>query len=229
MDPDHIKVDYGQVRFIAVGACQTSYGNYHTGVAYRNASGRLMFFHQAFHYDTKSQPIEEAHRDVDGPLFCVVPVVEEERARAIAAFWEMIADEGEQIAYALQDDPNALFDPNTGRLALPNGRGLTCSTFVLVLFRSVEFPLIDTTGWPHDRPGDKEAQEDLVRFLERHYPNDREHIEGVRSEIGCYRIRPEEIGGSALYRVLPVRHPEVEAGGLFVRGGLATLRQVTGV
>jgi hypothetical protein len=34
MNPDHIKVNYSQVRFIAVGAGQTSYGNYHTGVAY---------------------------------------------------------------------------------------------------------------------------------------------------------------------------------------------------
>ncbi len=136
----------------------------------------------------------------------------------------MIANEGEQIAYALQDDPNALFDPNTGRLTLPNGRGLTCSTFVLVLFRSVDFPFIDTTDWPQNRPGDREAEDELVRFLERQYSHDQEHIEGVRREIGSCRVRPEEVAGAALYQVLAVRYPQAEDGGLLIRGGLAVLR-----
>jgi hypothetical protein len=69
------------------------------------------------------------------------------------------------------------------------------------------------------------ALKSLVRFLEQQFPNDREHIEGARSEIGCCRVRPEEIGGAALYRELAVRYPQAEDGGLFIRGDLTVLRQ----
>ena len=34
MNPDHVKLNDDQVRFIAVVACLTSYGNYHTGVSF---------------------------------------------------------------------------------------------------------------------------------------------------------------------------------------------------
>ncbi len=167
MNPDRITLDPDDIAFIAVGVCRTIHGNTHTGVAYRNAAGEVRFFHQAFHHVIRDGPIVGESNQIGGPFYCVVPAVEEDRARAIAGFWEFVAGRGEQIGYALRDDPEALFDPNTGTLILPNGKGLSCSTFVLILFRSVRFPLIDTTGWPADRPGDREAQTSLVRVLEQ--------------------------------------------------------------
>jgi hypothetical protein len=222
MDPDRLTLDAQTIPFLAIGICRTSHGNTHTGVAYRNAKAEVRFFHQAFHHVTREGPIAIESEQMGGPFFCVVLSVEEDRARAIAGFWEFIASLGEQIGYALRDDPDALFDPNTGTLVLPNGKGLSCSTFVLTLFRSVRLPLIDTAGWPSDRPGDREAQQTLVRFLEQHC-GDREHVEAVRREIGCERVRPEEIAGAGLSRRLPVRYPEVEDAGLFIRGGLHVL------
>src|SRR5262249_27060853 len=138
--------------------------------------------------------------------------------------WEFIANRRESIGYALRYDPHALFDPVTGRLTLPEGRGLSCSTFVLVLFRSARFPLIDTTGWPITRPGDREAQEKILNILERTCP-DPDHVEGVRQEIqkGCERVRPEEVAGAALFDAPMVPYPDAEDAGLFIRGGLCLL------
>jgi hypothetical protein len=222
MDPDRVILDMQAIPVLAIGICRTRHGNTHTGVAYRNAKRKLRFFHQAFHHVTRDGDIALESEQMGGPFFSVIPSVEEDRARAIAGFWEFLAGRGEQIGYALRDDPDALFDPNTGILVLSDGKGLSCSTFVLALFRSVRFPLIDTTGWPTDRPGDREAQEQLVLFLQQHCDNV-EHVEAVRQEIGCERVRPEEIAGAGLSRKLPVRHAEAEDAGLFIRGGLHIL------
>lgn len=192
-----------------------------------HSNGEVHFFHQPWHHDTRDGPIGSENARMGGPFFCVVPAVEPDRARAIAGFWAFIASRGEQIGYALlgyalRDDTEAVFDPNTGLLAMPHGRGLSCSTFVLVLFRSVRLPYIDTVDWPVHRPGDREAQEWLVQNFE--VPcNDRAHVEWFRGEIGCERVRLEEVAGAALFPVLPVRHPDVEDAGIFFRGGLCVL------
>jgi hypothetical protein len=162
-----------------------------------------------------------------GPFFCVVPIIEPDRAKAIALLWEFITSQRQMIGYALKDDQDALFDENTGRLVMPNGLGLSCSTFVLVLFRTARYPIIDTTGWPLNRPGDKEAQEKLVQVLEKTC-GDRAHIGAVKREMenGCERVRPEEVAGAALYDHPRVQYPEVEDAGLFIRGGLCLLGHI---
>jgi hypothetical protein len=82
----------------------------------------------------------------------------------------------------------------------------------MALFRSARLPLVDTTDWPLDRPGDRAFQELVVHVLERTGASP-DHVAAVRTELGCARIRPEEVAGAALYSVLPVRHPGAEVAG----------------
>jgi hypothetical protein len=222
MNPDQIALQAAEIPFLAVAICRTRFGNFHTGVVYRHSSGGLRFFHQAWHHDTRDESLFAGSQSMEGPFFCVVPNIDPARAKAIAAFWEFIASQNQRIAYALWNDPTAYFDLNTGVLVLRNGRGLSCSTFVLVLFRSASLPLIDTTGWPPNRPGDREAQENLLRVLEDTC-QDQLHIQAVRAEIGCERVRPEEIAGAAMVPDLPVQHPLAEDAGLFILGSIHLL------
>ena len=224
MNIRHVVLQSDKIEHVAVAICRTSRGNTHTGVVYRHSDKTVHLFHQAWDHDTKDQPISDGSAEMGGPFFCVIPKLHPVRASAIAGFWEMVASRGEQIAYALRDDPEALFDSDTHKLTLPNGRGLSCSTFVLVLFRSVSFYLIDATGWPINRPGDKEWLEFLVKLLEETC-DDEEHVEAVKQEVadGCIRIRPEEVAGAAMRSAYPVRHPEAEDAGLFILGGLGIL------
>jgi len=224
MNPAQVVVHSSQIDHVAVAVCRTSHGNTHTGVAYRHSDGTVRFFHQAWHHCTRDEPLASESIMTGGPFFCVTPPMEPDRAKATAGWWEFIASRKEPIGYALRDDPEALFDLGTGLLALPNGVGLSCSTFVLVLFRSVRFPFINTEGWPTGRPGDREAQDQLLQVLEKTCP-DRSHIDEVRREIGCERVRPEEVAGAALYAApaLPVRYPEAENAGRYILGGICLL------
>jgi hypothetical protein len=63
-----------------------------------------------------------------------------------------------------------------------------------------------------DRPGDRAFQELVVHILERTGASS-DHVAAVRTEIGCARIRPEEVAEAALFSALPVRHPSAEAAG----------------
>jgi hypothetical protein len=226
MNPDHVALGQASVPFLAVAICRTRHGNLHTGAVYRDAAGDLRLFHQAWHHNTRDGPVASEVAQLGGPLCCVVPAVEPVRARAIAGFWEFVASRRESLGYALQEDPEAVFDANTGLLIMPNGIGLSCSTFVLALFRGARFPLIDTTDWPASRPGDREAQQHLVDLLEQTC-QDKAHVEVVRAQIGCERVRPEEVAGAALYPGPAARHQAAEDGGLFIRGALCVLDRPT--
>lgn len=219
MNPAHVALSSAHIPLVAVAICRTTYGNLHTGVVYRRADGAYRLFHQAWHHQTVDEPLQQGSAGLGGPFLSVVPNIPEDRALAIAEFWEFVASIGQPIGYALRDDESARFDPATGVLTLPNGIGLSCSTFVLVMFRSASWPYLDTTGWPAGRPGDADFQAYLVGVLERTCP-DRNHIDAVRSEIGCARIRPEEIAGVALYDILPVGFAQAEDAGYFVNGSV---------
>ena len=102
-----------------------------------------------------------------------------------------------EIAYAFKYDPEACFDRHTGRLAMPNGKGLTCVTYVLVIFKAAKLPIIDFDGWP-ERAEDAQVHERLVEWLERDQRVSRDHIAELKMEVRCVRARPEEAGGACL-------------------------------
>lgn len=227
INASHICIDANDIEHFAVAIVKTDHGNMHTGIAYRfiaeatnetPAKNELMFFHQAFHCLTKNEPINEI-ATLGGPFFFIRPKLLRDRAIAIREFCGFVADLKEQIGYALQHDPEALFDPDTGRLAIPNGLGLSCATFVLALFRGARFLYLDTKNWPTGREGDIEAHTELMKMLDK-YCSDKQHVEAVRKEAGCARFRPEEVAGAALCSVYPVPARKAEDCGYFVRGGI---------
>ena len=79
--------------------------------------------------------------------------------------------------------------------------GLTCATFVLAVFASEGYNLINTTEWPH-RPEDEEWHKSIIDTL-IYFKAEAEHIANVLSEKGCARFRPEEVSLSCAYTPLP--------------------------
>ena len=79
---------------------------------------------------------------------------------------------------------------------LGSTHGLTCATFVLLVFEHAGYPLVQVDTWPA-REGDATWHTRIVETLEgtrqsRGEPSE-EHIENVRGELGCARFRPGEV------------------------------------
>ena len=219
MDLARIKQTEAEVAVLAVGVCRTPLGNTHVGIVHRDADGRLLFLEQAFHKYTRNDAVARSVAYCDGRFVHIVPDIDPDRAELVAGLCRLISATGPAFAYALRHDPEAKFDPHTGELALPNGMGLNCSTFVLVVFKSARIPLIDFTDWP-SRAEDAQAHELLIRWLEETQPPaEQAHMEAVRREIGCVRARPEEVAGACLCR-LPARFEQAEPAGKVILGTL---------
>ncbi|GMV43827.1 MAG: hypothetical protein AMXMBFR64_55430 [Myxococcales bacterium] len=93
-----------------------------------------------------------------------------------------------------------------GVVRLRSASGLTCSTFVLLLFRYAGFELIDQPTWGAGtdaarRAEDDAAQRALVEYLRGRDPA---HAACVEVEVGAIRVRAEEVAAASGIAPQPV-------------------------
>lgn len=158
----------------------------HVGLAYQ-IDKEKHFLHLHWHLQLKSGPLPSQARCITPNL----PFLCEERLAHLAA---LVSEKNKkcQIPYALSSR-GALFSPK-GTLNLGNTIGLSCATFISVLFDSIQYPLINIETWSQRteerKAEDTDAQGKLLRHLKNDFPD---HAQMVEKEIGSPRLRPEEI------------------------------------
>jgi hypothetical protein len=209
---------------VAVAACRSGNGT-HVGVAYRGPDGAARLLHLAFHLDLR----DDDFRRVRPRYVCVVPNLHQADLVALAGYCRRIflMNSAGRIPYNLAYEPETGFDPDTGDLVLPGtATGMSCSTFVLHLFRSSGNPLLDVTGWPAGRPGDRERQEELVRWMEATpSPAYQAQASRIRGQIGCPRVRSEDVAGGCLEDELPARFEQCDPNGRAILAMLAVINR----
>ncbi|MBI5518284.1 MAG: hypothetical protein HY909_31220 [Deltaproteobacteria bacterium] len=196
----------------------------HVGVLYAAPREELQFLHLAFHARLTCEPFHRAFRN-DRPYVGVVPEVDPVLWPSVVAVCRrIIARNGQGIPYGvLYDGGRFLKD---GSLELGAGaRGLTCATFVLHVFESVGKTLLDIATW-QPRADDAVWHRRIVANLEtfrQKYPKElsQAHIEAVRLEEGCARIRPEEVVGGSTSDTTPAPFQAAVVRGGAVRARLA--------
>ncbi len=207
MGIDHLKFSGDDVPHVAIAIGRTASEPYntHTGVVYRNLDGTVSMLHLGWHHRLLNWPY-------DGTYACVVPNIEPERARIVAGLCRTIWRRRPKIPYSLRLDVHARFRAATGDVVLSKeGNGLNCSNFVLIVFLTSGISLIDFTTW-QERAEDADWHRYLVQQLEGHGASP-EHVEAVRSEIGCARVRPEETAGAGIEDFLPANFEQCARNG----------------
>lgn len=193
----------------------------HAAILYRSAEGRPKFLHLAWHRVLR----DEGFAGQEQEFVSVEPNLERDDRVALAAYCRRIALANmarRAIPYNLRYEPGTTFDPDTGDFLLPEGAtGLSCATFVVQVFRSAGLPILDASTWPPARPKDRERQRTLIEWL-RDYPDPRHRdpiqADRLEAEVGCPRIRPEEVAGACLEDEIPAGFEQCEPNGCFLIG-----------
>ena len=106
-----------------------------------------------------------------------------------------------KVPYGIASDNFSRFFDGEGGVANRNpGTGLTCATFLMSVFASQLYPVIDEKTWK-SRGSDREWQDKVLDKLLEYDPELSDHVSEQRKFVGkAFRYRPEEVVAcSALY------------------------------
>jgi hypothetical protein len=189
----------------------------HVGIRYRaDDDGNWNHAHLEFHHKFK---VEE---HIDNDVGWITQSLTEDELSDVATIVRLVARryiEG-RIPYAFGLDGQHLQDD--GSIVLGHRLGLTCATFVLLLFRHAHIELVQTSSWdertPERRVEDVHAHEFLLKHLRR---RDSDHARNVEAQgVDVVRIRAEEVAAASGLAPHPVPFARAE------RVGKALLSQL---
>lgn len=88
------------------------------------------------------------------------------------------------------------FTPEGRFVGFPSeGMGFTCATFVMEVFDTFGFPLLDKETW-QNRPDDIQWQAKVIEILRKRKVS-QAHVDAASRYIGAFRFRPEEVAVGA--------------------------------
>ncbi len=117
---------------------------------------------------------------------------------------EVAAERGD-VAYGYVP-PSDLYDGAGHLLTIAATEGVTCATFVALLFKAAGFPVVDLAGW-RPRAEDAAGREGVLDYLRRRHP---ERYEIVRDQDVPFRLHPHEVATAAARTRIPTRFAEAE-------------------
>jgi len=204
---------------VAVAVGYVTGDSTHVGVAHQFAEEDpgLHLLHLAFHHDLRHERLGDAQF---AQYLLLVPHVHQTRLEFLATRCRQVARRLPRIPYGFRMQLDATFD-RAGEYRVADDRGLTCSTFVIALFRAAEIKLIDEQTW-RQREQDIKRHKELLNFLRRRA--DPDWIHRVEADVETMRVRPEETAGCCLATQLPVSFLEAMQLGQRVLERLAAQR-----
>lgn len=126
----------------------------------------------------------------------------------------------DSIQYGL--DVNSKFiDSETGKFkSTMNNIGLTCGTFILEVFESCGFKLINWDSWPKNQKSDIKWQKKIIELVFSRLPDvPKDYLERQSKNIGNARFLPEEVAASTQLEI-PVNKAKVKKPALDIRKAL---------
>ncbi len=205
---------------LAVFIMRTGDGT-HTGILHR-MRGTLMMQDMQWHELFRSEPCVRVPHFVVGALEADI----EHDVRCMCRLIHDRHNSGDpstkyRIPYAFRHGNNNRFNRATGELMLIDGLGLTCSTYVLTVFQSVEVTLVNFEGWEM-RAEDDARHDALLNNMRNGIPEygippaQPEHVELVKEQLPCIRVRPEEVAATGLHDELPAGFAQLAPAGAWI-------------
>lgn len=191
---------------------------FHTGVIYRDSdTDSINILHLAFHVDLRNDNFFKIEVDQENLWtfsdFWIIPIdFDSSFQRSLSAYCSNIMERNKlfvdssidkRIRYGLFSGDSLFIEDGTLILG-ENCSGLSCSSFVIAVFKSIGIKLVDMSKWPK-RESDIETHKQLLSWLKGHCeaPGHMEHYYTVEKEAGCARVRPSEVTASLRFENKP--------------------------
>lgn len=176
---------------VAIARPDSRYEQQHIGLLFIDADGQPKFLHLAWHYQLNKDSPDDNYLWLDTALDSINKV-------HLATFCASIFESNPNgIPYGVCID-GASFSEEGFFIAEEKYAGMTCATFVINVFHSQGFLIIDSEKWAV-RENDIIWQEKILEILDKHL-KDKDYIDAQKQRIkqgDVARFRPEEVAIAA--------------------------------
>ena len=184
----------------------------HAGVLYQRAEDNAVrHLHLAWHHNLRDDS------GLPGKTGWIEPTLSASVLDDVVFIAGLIAKRTENgtVPYGLALEGASLDD--RGVVVFDGEQGLTCATFVMIVFAKVGVALLDRQTWVTGpdaarRAEDGKHQAALVAALRR-TSGAQQHAERVSKEVGCTRFRAEEVAAATACSPQPVPYAVAEPAG----------------
>lgn len=125
------------------------------------------------------------------------------------AFRYAVKEFKNDIPYGLTYHGTKIIKDNNTVIYEGKDYGLTCSTFIMAVFKGLDQDLININEWD-EREEDKDVHKKLVQILKE---KGVQNIEKLENDIGCARFRPEEVTAASSFEDIPASTLEIRQRG----------------
>jgi len=213
---DSSAVSFDNIEDLAVVVCQTGADQLHVGLIYIRDEVTPVLCHLAWHYRLMFEdPVVRPTWSESNLHWCEVNLDRINR-RVIAGWLEDLKTNPNEIPYGFDIQP-PVFTAEGQYIVQPDGKGLTCATFIVEVYRANALPLLDDDAWPSRLEEDTAWQERILDGL-RKTGAEQSHIDALSDDIGCVRYKPEEVAAATLQEDRPVSFDECLAMAQEIRG-----------
>jgi hypothetical protein len=198
---------------IAVCLVDASVPATHSGIVFRESSDKARLLHFAF----QATVSEDAFPDSRHKYYWTRLNIDSDRASAAAGLCRRVVRRSKlfprEYPYGIHYEGGNF--ASNGMIQLVGKEiGLTCASFVLAVLGNCGYDLVNISTWPPSY--DEKWHNWIVSILEgfaRDHPHKVEqgHVDGVRNEKTCTRVRPEEVVAAANCP-WPANHSDVQPG-----------------
>lgn len=178
-------------------------------------SGSRRLLHQAWHHKTCDDDPGTYADEAEIALQWVAPGLDDDELNDLRTHAALVAKHirARTIPYAIAARDAAIL--SDGSVTLGESLGLTCATFLLALFDAAQVKLLALGSWDTDRTAercdeDEAAQRQIVLHLRSHDPG---HARLVEQDVGCTRVRAEEVAAASGMTERPADFARVEPEG----------------
>lgn len=195
---------------------QTEGDGRHTGIVYRDEDEQLQLLHLAFHKLLLKEPFQSFK--YANKCLTVLTSLAPEQIIFLSGMCEVIHKKNAgNIPYGISFTKDRVFSNEGEYFANSEGHGLTCSTFILEMFRFLNLELLDLDSWV-SRSDDLLWQESILKQVRAYMVKknilDETHLDASDKFRTGFRYRPEEVAGSWLETDRPVSFLPAEARGI---------------
>ncbi len=175
----------------------------HIGFLFSNTDEEVKFLHLAWH-----NSLQYDDPPIDKSLWVDIPFNDQFNIDNFKIFLELIFEKnGKHIPYGIS--MNGLLINTDGTLDVDEPyAGFTCATFVMSVFHTYGYKIIDIDNWEH-RQEDNDWQKIILDILEKS-GSSKEQIKYQKKQMGEFRFKPEEVMAASISLEQPVDFDNVK-------------------